>query len=248
MIKRLCVFLYGMIAYVIFVGVFAYTLGFIGNVVVPKSLDSLPQVPFPEALGVNLLVLCIFALQHSVMARPAFKRWLTRFIPKPAERSNYVMMSNLAMIALFVFWQPLGGTVWNIEHPLVRSVLYALMISGWLLVFVSTLLINHFDLVGVRQVWLYLRGREYTGLTFGRPGFYRWVRHPLYVGWFVLFWATPTMTVTHLLFAVVTTLYILAAVRLEERDLIAEHGQSYLDYRAEVPRLIPGTKLGTVAK
>ena len=247
MIKRISVFTYGVIAYAIFVGVFAYALGFVGNFLVPKSIDSPPQIPLAQALLVNLLVLGVFAIQHSVMARPAFKHWLTRFVPKPAERSNYVMMSNLAMIVLFVFWQPLGGTVWNVEDPLVRNLLHAVMVSGWLLVFVSTLFINHFDLFGLRQVWLYLRGREYSNLEFGRPGFYRWVRHPLYVGWFIFFWATPTMTVTHLLFAVMTTLYILVAVRLEERDLIAEHGQSYLDYRAEVPRLIPGTKLGTIA-
>lgn len=248
MIKRISVFMYGVIAYAIFVGVFAYSLGFIGNFLVPKSIDSTPQVPLAQALTINLLVLGLFAVQHSVMARPAFKRWLARFIPKPAERSNYVMMSNVAMIVLFVFWQPLGGTVWSVEHPVGRNALYALLVSGWLLVFVSTLLINHFDLFGLRQVWLYLRGREYTPVEFGRPSLYRWVRHPLYVGWFIFFWATPTMTVTHLLFAVVTTLYILVAVRLEERDLIAEHGESYLDYRAEVPRLIPGTRLGTVAK
>ncbi len=248
MIKRISVFTYGVIAYLIFVGVFVYALGFVGNFLVPKSIDSTPQVPLAQALTINLLVLGFFALQHSAMARPAFKRWLTRFIPKPAERSNYVMMSNVAMIVLFIFWQPLGGTVWSVEHPVARNTLYALMISGWLLVFVSTLLINHFDLFGLRQIWLYLRGKEYTPVEFGRPGFYRWVRHPLYVGWFIFFWATPTMTATHLLFAVVTTLYILAAVRLEERDLIAEHGQSYLDYRAEVPMLIPGTKFSRTAK
>lgn len=248
MIKRISVFAYGLIAYLIFVGVFAYALGFVGNFLVPKSIDSTPQVPLAQALTINLLVLGFFAIQHSVMARPAFKRWLTRFIPRPAERSNYVMMSNVAMIVLFIFWQPLGGMVWSVEHPVGRNTLYALMISGWLLVFVSTLLINHFDLLGLRQVWLYLRGKEYTPVEFGRPGFYRWVRHPLYVGWFIFFWATPTMTVTHLLFAVVTTLYILVAVRLEERDLIAEHGQNYLDYRAEVPMLIPGTKFGSAAR
>lgn len=242
MTKRVLVFLYGFVAYALFFGVFLYALGFIGNLVVPKSIDSAPQLPFLQALLVNTLLLGAFAVQHSVMARPAFKRWLTRSIPQAAERSTYVLISSVLMIALFIFWEPMGGVIWHVENPIGRAVLNALLVSGWGIVFVATLLINHFDLFGLRQVWLYLRGKEYTRLKFGTPLFYRWVRHPLYVGWLVFFWATPTMTAAHLVFAILTTAYILIAIQLEERDLVAEHGKSYENYRKQVPMLIPWTK------
>lgn len=242
MTKRITVFAYGVLAYALFFGVFVYALGFIGNFFVPKSIDAAPQTPFLRALLVNLLLLGVFAVQHSVMARPAFKRWLTRFIPKEAERSTYVLLSSLAMIALFAYWEPMGGLVWHVEHPLGQAALNALLVAGWGIVFVSTLLINHFDLFGLRQVWLFLRGKEYTRLKFGTPGFYRWVRHPLYVGWLVFFWATPTMTAAHLVFAIATTAYILIAIQLEERDLTAEHGQLYVNYRKQVPMLVPWTR------
>jgi methanethiol S-methyltransferase len=239
MIKRIAVFLYGVVCYAAFFGTFLYAIGFVGNLVVPKSIDSAPEGPLGMALLVNALLLGVFAVQHSVMARPAFKRWWTRFVPRPAERSTYVLFSSLALIALFAFWQPIGGVIWDVQEPVGRAVLYGLFAFGWGLVLVATFLINHFDLFGLRQVWLHLRGREYRPLNFGTPGLYKIVRHPLYVGWLFAFWATPTMTAAHLFFALLTTAYILIAIRFEERDLVAEHGARYTEYRKQVPMLVP---------
>src|SRR5512134_3658116 len=230
MFKRLSIFLYGVISYAVFFATFLYAIGFIGNFAVPRTLDGTPNVAFATALLANLGLLGVFAVQHSVMARPAFKRWFTKLVPESAERSTYVLLSSLALIALFAWWQPLGGMVWTVTDPTARGVLWGCFAFGWLLVLVSTFLINHFDLFGLRQVWLQLVGRSYTHLAFGTPGPYRIVRHPLYVGWFFAFWATPTMTVSHLVFAIATTGYILIAIQLEERDLIAHHGKSYQDY------------------
>ncbi|MGD8999511.1 MAG: isoprenylcysteine carboxylmethyltransferase family protein [Granulosicoccaceae bacterium] len=238
MIKRISYFSYGVIAYGIFFLTFLYAIGFVGNLIVPKTLDGVATTPLGIALLVNVGLLGLFAVQHSVMARPAFKRWWTRYVPKPLERSTYTLFSSLALIALFIFWQPLGGVVWQVSDPLAQGILYSGFAFGWLLVLVATFLINHFDLFGLRQVWLYLLGREYTPLQFKMPWLYRYVRHPLYVGWFFAFWATPTMTVTHLLFAVATTAYILIAIQLEERDLVAELPE-YKAYRKRVPMLIP---------
>ena len=177
------------------------------------------------------------------MARPAFKRWWTRIVPEPAERSTYVLFSSLALIAPVLAWRPIGGVVWDVESPLGRVVLYALFAFGWVLVLVSTFLINHFDLFGLRQVWLHLRGQPYTPLPFRTPGPYRLVRHPLYVGWFFAFWATPTMTVdAPALRASMTTAYILIAIQLEERDLVDALGDDYRQYRARVPMIIPFTR------
>jgi protein-S-isoprenylcysteine O-methyltransferase Ste14 len=176
------------------------------------------------------------------MARPAFKRWWTGFVPKPVERSTYVLFSSLALLLLFSAWQPMGGTLWDVRHPLGRGVIYGLFAAGWLLVLVATFLINHFDLFGMRQVWLYATHRLYTPLEFKTPGLYRYVRHPLYVGWLLTFWATPTMTAAHLVFAVATTAYILIAIRFEERDLVAIHGAAYAAYRRQVPMLVPGIR------
>jgi protein-S-isoprenylcysteine O-methyltransferase Ste14 len=172
------------------------------------------------------------------MARPGFKRWWTRIVPEPAERSTYVLFSSLLLVALFVYWQPMGGVIWSVQDPLAQGLIYGIFALGWLTVLVATFLINHFDLFGLRQVWLYLVGKPYTHLEFGTPWLYRHVRHPLYVGWFMAFWATPHMTAAHLLFAVATTAYILIAIRFEERDLQQFHPE-YAEYRRQVPMLIP---------
>jgi protein-S-isoprenylcysteine O-methyltransferase Ste14 len=239
MLKRVAVFVYGVASYGVFFATFLYSVGFIGNLVVPKTMDSPSRMPFLYALGVDLLLLGIFAVQHSVMARPWFKRAWTRIVPEPAERSTYVLLSSLALIALFAFWQPLGGTVWNIENPTARLIMYQLFGLGFGMVLIATFLINHFDLFGLRQVWLYLIGKPYTQLTFRTPLFYKYIRHPLYVGWFMAFWFTPTMTGAHLLFAVMTTAYILMAIQWEEKDLVDAHGEQYIQYRDSVPMFIP---------
>jgi protein-S-isoprenylcysteine O-methyltransferase Ste14 len=239
--KRWFIFLYGVVSYAIFFATFLYAIGFIGNLWVPKSMDSAREVSLGVALAINAGLLGLFAIQHSVMARPAFKRWWTRIIPQPAERSTYTLLSSLALIALFAFWQPMGGIVWSVESPVAQALIYGAYAFGWLLVLVSTFLINHFDLFGLRQVWLQLRGRPYTPLQFKTPVLYRYVRHPLYVGWFFAFWSTPTMTMAHLVFALATSAYILIAIQLEERDLIAEHPE-YAQYRERVPMLVPFTK------
>lgn len=241
MVKRISVLVYGVVSYAIFFATFLYAIGFVGNLWVPKSIDSAPEAPLWVALLVNSLLLGAFAVQHSVMARPGFKRWITRFIPKAAERSTYTLISSLLLIALFAHWEPIGGVVWQVDDPIGRAVLYGLFGFGWTLVLVATFLINHFDLFGLRQVWLHLIGREHSQLKFGTPGPYKWVRHPLYVGWLFAFWATPTMTVAHLVFALLTTGYILIAIRLEERDLLAVHPE-YKGYRERVPMLIPRFK------
>jgi protein-S-isoprenylcysteine O-methyltransferase Ste14 len=236
--KKLLVFGYGVKAYLLFFVTYLYAAGFVGNLVVPKSLDSTPTAPFGTALLINLGLLGLFAIQHSVMARPWFKRVLVRLVPQAAERSTYVLASSLALILLFWQWSPLGGVVWDIQNQTGRALMYAAFAFGWSLVFVTTLLINHFDLFGLRQVWLYLRGREYRSLQFVTPGPYRLVRHPLYLGWLFAFWATPTMTVTHLLFAVMTTGYILVAIQFEEHDLVNAHPE-YAEYRRRVPMIVP---------
>jgi protein-S-isoprenylcysteine O-methyltransferase Ste14 len=239
MLSRIAVFAYGFTAYVLFLLTFVYAVGFIGGFLVPRSIDSTPTLPTWQALAINALLLTVFALQHSVMARPAFKRWLTRYVPQPAERSTYVWASCAAMLLLFWQWQPIGLVIWQVENPLGAALLYALFAVGWLVVLASTILINHFDLFGLRQVWFYLRGEPYRPVPFVMPGPYRHVRHPLYIGWLLTFWATPTMTAAHLFFALMTTAYILVAIQLEERDLIAEH-QEYANYRQQVPMLVPG--------
>ena len=237
-LQRLAVLVYGAVSYAIFFATFCYAAGFVGNFLVPKSIDSAPTLPFWSALLINASLLGLFAVQHSVMARPFFKRWLARFIPVAAERSTYTLASSLALIVLFAFWQPMGGMVWQVESGLGRTLLYTGFAFGWTLVLVTTFLINHFDLFGLRQVWLYFCRRAYTPLKFTTPGPYKLVRHPLYVGWFFAFWCTPTMTATHLLFAVMTTGYILVAIQLEERDLQDFHPE-YADYKRRTPMLVP---------
>ena len=239
--KRVSIFVYGVVCYAVFFATFLYAIGFVGNIGVPKSLDSVPQVPFWQALLVNLGLLGVFAVQHSVMARPAFKRWWTRIIPPAAERSTYTLFSSLALILLFALWEPMGAVIWQVRDPLGQLVLHSTAITGWLLVLVSTFLINHFDLFGLRQVWLELRGKPYTHLNFGTPGPYKLIRHPLYLGWLLAFWATPTMTLAHLVFAGATTAYIFIAIVFEERDLVDAHPE-YETYRQRVPMIFPSLR------
>lgn len=242
MLRRISILVFGLAAYVLFLFVFLYGVGFVGGFLTPTNLDGPRLVSLPVALCVDIGLLALFALQHSGMARPGFKRWLTRLVPTSIERSCYVLLSSVAMILLYTFWQPLGGVLWDLQDPVARALAYGGFAMGWLTVLVTTCLINHLDLFGVRQVWLAFRERPYTPVRFRMPGPYRFVRHPLYVGWLLAFWATPTMSVAHLLFALGTTAYILIAIVLEERDLMAVHAE-YAEYRRRVPMLIPNFSL-----
>lgn len=237
--KKFLYLFYGVVCYAIFFGTYCYAVGFVTNLVVPTGLDSRPTSPFWSALAVNVGMLVLFALQHSVMARPAFKKWWTRWVPEPLERSTYVLLSSVCIILMFVYWQPMGGVVWAVESTSATVILHAISLLGFGIVLVSTFLINHFDLFGLRQVWLYFSGKPYTQLPFKTPFFYKHVRHPLYLGWMIAFWAAPVMTVAHFLFAAICTGYMLTAIRLEERDLIAVFGDRYIKYREAAPMLIP---------
>jgi protein-S-isoprenylcysteine O-methyltransferase Ste14 len=248
MLKRTAFFAYGLICYAIFFGTFLYAIGFIGGFIVPTSLDGPAGGPLAKAIAVDAGLLALFAVQHSVMARRWFKERWTRIVPPALERSTYVVLSSLALILLFWQWRPLGGVIWSVNDPAGRAVMRTLFGFGFGLVLLATFLINHFDLFGLRQVWLYFRGKPYTQLRFGTPGPYRLVRHPLYVGWFFAFWAAPVMTFAHLLFAIATTAYILIAIQFEERDLVREFGDSYEDYRRSVPMLVPFMRMSTRQK
>lgn len=248
--KRIVFFAYGVVAYLIFLATFLYAVGFVGNfrlqlgdglVFVPKTMDIGGGAgSLWSALGIDLLLLGLFAVQHSVMARRGFKERWTRIVPQPIERSTYVLFASLALIALFAFWRPLGAVVWDVAaNDLLRQALIGVSLLGWLLVLVGTFLIDHFDLFGLRQVWYALRGESSPGLEFATPGFYKLVRHPIYLGFIIAFWATPVMTVGHLVFAVATTAYILIAIQLEERDLVHSYGDLYRDYRRRVGMLLP---------
>lgn len=239
-INRFSIFLFGALTYIFFLASFLYAIGWVGGFLVPVTLDGTPTVDFQTAALINLGLLSAFALPHSVMARPAFKSWWTKFVPEAAERSVYVLQSSILLFVVMMYWQPMGGIIWDVQGITPLAYLsYGLFGFGWALVLASTFAINHFDLFGLRQVVLELIGRAYTPLEFKLPLLYRFVRHPLYVGWFFAFWATPTMTSAHLLFAVVTSIYILVAIKLEERDLVADFGEDYTDYQKDVPMIIP---------
>jgi protein-S-isoprenylcysteine O-methyltransferase Ste14 len=242
MTKRALFFAYGVASYLIFLATFLYAIAFIGGFAAKVTLDGAPRGTIGSSLAIDAALLALFAVQHSLMARPWFKDRWTRLVPREIERSTYVLFSSLALILLFWQWRPLGGVVWSVESPAAKLALWSLFGFGWTLVLVATFLINHFDLFGLRQVWLQLVGRPYAPLSFRTPGPYRLVRHPLYVGWFFAFWMTPHMTLSHLVFALATTAYILVAIQFEERDLVRAHGQDYEDYRRRVPMLIPSLR------
>lgn len=236
---RFLFFLYGVICYAIFFGTFLYAIGFVGNFIVPKSMDSGAEGTVIEALIINLLLLGVFAVQHSVMARKEFKALWTKVIPEVIERSTYVLLSSLALLLLFWQWRPMGGVVWDVSGSYLGTVLIAISLVGWLLVLVSTFFINHFELFGLEQVFVNLKGKALTYGEFKTPGLYQFVRHPIYFGFTVAFWATPIMTVAHLLFAVGTLAYMIIGIALEEKDLVASFGDSYQKYQSRVSMLTP---------
>ena len=238
MFARLLIMLYAIASYAVFFASFLYSLGFVGNYLVPKSIDIGGAANWSEAIVVNLLLLGIFAVQHSVMARPAFKRWSAQFLPEATQRSTYVLLSSLIQLLLFWQWRPIPIQVWHVEGIAAWSLIGVYWL-GWLIMLASTFMIDHFDLSGLRQAFYAMRGAELPGQSFKAPLLYKVVRHPIMLGLLLAFWATPEMTVGHLLFAIMSTIYILIGVQFEERDLIAEFGAIYQRYRRRVPMLLP---------
>jgi len=232
--------LYGVAAYAAFLAAILYAVGFVGGVLVPRSVDSGGSItPLGTALGVDVALLLLFGVQHSVMARRGFKEVWTRVVPEPIERSTYVLASSVSLAVLFAFWRPIPAVVWSVQTPAARVAVLAVSALGWIIALSSTFLLNHFELFGLRQVYLAARRNEVPPGRFRTPWLYRWVRHPLYLGFIIAFWATPTMTVGHLVFSLGMLGYILAAIQLEERDLVREYGARYLAYREQVRGLIP---------
>jgi protein-S-isoprenylcysteine O-methyltransferase Ste14 len=239
MAARVATFVYGLVAYLAFFVTITYAIGWVGNWVVPKGIDDGTPGPLVPSLIVNGLMLCAFVVQHTIMARPAFKRWWTRYVPKAVERSTFVLLASAILLVTFWQWRPLPEIVWRVENPAASYALQGLSLLGWGIVFASSAMISHFDLFGLRQVWFRLRARAYEPVGFRLVGLYKLVRHPLMVGFLIAFWATPTMTVGHLFFAIMTTGYIFFGTHVEERDLIREHGENYLGYRRRVRGFLP---------
>jgi protein-S-isoprenylcysteine O-methyltransferase Ste14 len=240
--QKMSAFIYGVLSYTVFFISFLYAIGFVGNIVVPKGIDSGPETTLPESLIVNLILLGLFAVQHTIMARPAFKKWWTGIIPEPIERSTFVLVASLLLLLLYWQWRPMTGPVWNVEHSVGIMILTAFFWLGWIMVLLSTFMIDHFDLFGLRQVYLPLVKKEYSGIKFKTIMLYKFVRHPIMLGFIIAFWATPHMTTGHLLFAGMTTIYILIGLQFEEHDLKIAIGPDYEDYSRRVPMLIPCIK------
>jgi len=239
---RIIAFLYGTVAYVVFLGAFLYAIGFVTGLWVPKTIDTGPATPTIQAVIINLLLMSLFAVQHSVMARKPFKQWWAQFVPATVERSTYVLLASLTLILLFWQWRPIPAVVWQIANPSLATAMLCLSLAGWLLVLVSTFIINHFELFGLHQVVNNLSGKTLPEAHFKTPSIYRYVRHPIYLGFIIAFWAAPTMTAGHLLFAAVTTAYIFVGIFLEERDLVALFGDQYRQYRERVGMIVPWRK------